>query len=131
MLKTDNYMAKKLLLHRGHSIECVSYGDWNDPADVCIECTDCGEVLVSAEDFISSASSEAVPRNELPEFIGQIIDIFEDFLEEKGINIENDEKNDRDDPESAAIIYGTDYGQLQSDIESTLIGWGIVKEEEI
>ena len=46
-----NYIYKKLLAHRGHHIVCVSYGDWNDPADVCIECEDCNEVLISAEDF--------------------------------------------------------------------------------
>lgn len=43
-------LREKLMAHRGHNIVCVSYGDWDDPADVCIECEDCCEVLVSAED---------------------------------------------------------------------------------
>lgn len=38
-------------------------------------------------------------KYEQPELIGQIISVFEDFLEEKGICIENAEK--KDDPESA------------------------------
>lgn len=261
MLDKDNRIAEKLMPHRGHTLECVSYGEWDDPADVCIECIDCNEVLVSAEDFneppaakkkfygyfFFAAEDEDMPdglelvdvththltlepveayrqnvadfqsqfddqeayvdkwgvihivtahedrpfayyfevieecwedvlgsmgqflddsenkdmpeavrkgfaalydiayakvfpeeskgegrigRDDLPEFVGQIIDIFEDFLEEKGIDIENDEKDERDDPESVAIIYGTDYGILQSAIEETLIGWGLTSPED-
>ena len=58
------------------------------------------------------------------EFIGQIIDIFEDFLEEKGIEIQNDEKEDSENP---AIIYGTDYGDLSDDIENMMVSWGVLK----
>jgi len=58
------------------------------------------------------------------EFVGQIIDIFEDFLETKGIDIHNDEKDQ--DPD-AAIIYGCDYGDLYQDIEELLVNWS---EEE-
>lgn len=50
-------MRSKLMRHRGHNLECVSYGDWSDPHDVCIECVDCNEVLVSAEDFESEGST--------------------------------------------------------------------------
>ena len=46
-----NWMAKKLLPHVGHDISCVTYGDSEDPSDVCIECDECGTVLVSASDF--------------------------------------------------------------------------------
>lgn len=45
----DSYLRKKLMPHRGHDIACVSYGDWDDPVDVCIECEDCGCVLISTE----------------------------------------------------------------------------------
>ncbi len=47
----NNWMAKKLLPHVGHDISCVTYGDSDDPDDICIECEDCCTVLVSAEDF--------------------------------------------------------------------------------
>ena len=47
----NNWMAQKLLPHVGHDISCVTYGDSEDPDDVCIECDECGTVLVSAEDF--------------------------------------------------------------------------------
>ena len=59
------------------------------------------------------------------EFIGQIVDIFEDFLEEKGINIPNDEREDN----NAAIIYGMDYGLLSEQIESTLRAWDLLEED--
>ena len=57
------------------------------------------------------------------EFIGQIIDGFEDFLESKGIDIPNPEKAESEGP---AILYGTDYGELQSYIENSLINWGLL-----
>lgn len=44
-------MREKLYPHVGHEIECVTYGDPDDPHDVCVECVSCGCVLVSAEDF--------------------------------------------------------------------------------
>ena len=56
------------------------------------------------------------------EFIGQIIDIFEDFLEEKGIDIPNDEKEEE---EYSAIIYGTDYGILQTNLEDMMEQWKV------
>ena len=34
--------------HRGHHVVIASYGDWDDPADICLECEDCGEVLLDA-----------------------------------------------------------------------------------
>lgn len=46
-----NYIKEKLLNHIGHNIVCVYYGNKEDPNDVCIECEDCNEVLISAEDY--------------------------------------------------------------------------------
>lgn len=65
-----------------------------------------------------------ITEKERLEFIGQIIDIFEDFLEEKGIEIQNDEKEDSENP---AIIYGTDYGDLSDSIENLMMSWGVLK----
>lgn len=53
----------------------------------------------------------------LRQYSACIIDIVEDFLEEHNINIENDEKQDSDNP---AIIYGTDYDALDQKITDTL-----------
>lgn len=57
------------------------------------------------------------------ETIGSVIDIFEDFLEEKGISIRNDE---RDEDPHAAIIYGTDYSILSDRIEALLVVLGVL-----
>lgn len=61
------------------------------------------------------------------ELIGCIVDIFEDFLEEKGVKIPNEE---RDENNSEAIIYGMDYGILSEQIESTLRAWDLIRDEE-
>ena len=68
----------------------------------------------------------AVDKNNTPEFLARIIDIFEDFLEEKGIDIDNPEKEDNDD---AAIIYGSDYGILQDRLKDLMKAWGIIRDE--
>lgn len=62
---------------------------------------------------------------EAPAFVGEIIDAFEDFLEDKGIDIQNPEK---EQSESPAILYGMDYGILQSAIEEILINWSLLPE---
>ena len=73
----------KLMRHRGHNVVCVSYGDWNNPADVCIECEDCNEVLISAEDFEISQPTKrqiCVLRDENdPEIIREVISICTDL----------------------------------------------------
>lgn len=44
-------MYERLRPHIGHKVVCSCYGDPDNPADICIECEDCYEVLVSAETF--------------------------------------------------------------------------------
>lgn len=65
------------------------------------------------------------PAEDTTEFIGQIIDIFEDFLDEKGIVIVNPER-DEDDEEMAANIYGSDYDRLSDEITDTLKRWNVI-----
>lgn len=64
-----------------------------------------------------------VQEHEKAEFLGQIIDIFEDFLEERGVMLDNPEGEEDDD---AAIIYGTDYGELQSQLEELMVNWRLM-----
>ena len=68
-----------------------------------------------------------VRNKDVPEFIGQIIDIFEDFLEEKNISIENSEKSESED--NPAIIYVTDYGSLRESLTSMMEAWNIIDKE--
>ncbi len=44
-------MYELLKKHIGHNIVCVAYGDVDNPDDICIECEDCNEVLISSESF--------------------------------------------------------------------------------
>ena len=67
-----------------------------------------------------------ISNEDTSEFLGRIIDIFEDFLEEKGINIDNPEKEEDDD---AAIIYGSDYGILQDRLTDLMKIWEIINDE--
>ena len=62
------------------------------------------------------------------EFTRDIIELFEDFLEEKGIEIPNDEKLEDED---ASNIYGTDYGYLQSGIEEILAWYKLTDEDDL
>lgn len=67
-------------------------------------------------------------NNELRvELLGQILDCFEDFLEEKGVEIWNDEKMESENP---AILYGTDYGNLEEEVASVLVNWGLLESKE-
>lgn len=67
-----------------------------------------------------------ISNEDTSEFLGRIIDIFEDFLEEKGIDIDNPEKEDNDD---ASIIYGSDYGILQDRLTDLMKAWRIINDE--
>ncbi len=62
------------------------------------------------------------------EFLGQMIDVVEDFLDDKGVEIENPDRDKEDD--NAAIIYGADYDALSAEFEGKLIGWGFLKKED-
>ena len=82
----------------------------------------------------SGSAATQVTNNDLPELVGQLIDIFEDFLSDKNIEIKNPEKEDAiadgEDPEEIAILYGTDYGEIQSRVEDTLIRWKLAEPWE-
>lgn len=58
------------------------------------------------------------------EFLHDIIDVFEGFLDDKGIVIDNPDKAQSEDP---ANIYGCDYGDLESEIECVLRRWEVLK----
>ncbi len=44
-----------LLAHRGHRVEIVTYGDPDEPADVCLEDMDTNEVILDAELYTLAA----------------------------------------------------------------------------
>lgn len=73
-----------------------------------------------------------VVKEDVPELIGQFIDLFEDFLDEKSIVIPNEERDeDKElDAENSANIYGSDYDTLSDGIEEILTRWGIIEERK-
>ena len=72
-------------------------------------------------------------QDNMQEFIYEIIEHFEEFLDAKGIELDNPEKQEAidndEDAESLANIYGTDYGWLQSEIESSLKFWELIPKD--
>lgn len=48
----------KLKKHRGHKVNIVSYGDRNNPEDICLECEDCEEVVLDAEIYTLCARED-------------------------------------------------------------------------
>lgn len=74
---------------------------------------------------------EKISSNDKAEFVGQIIDIFEDFLDERGIILDNPERDDSDSiPEETANIYGSDYGELQDALEEIIGKWSGEEKKE-
>lgn len=65
------------------------------------------------------------------EFAGQIIDMLEDYLEEKGITpemLQNEERNENDI--NAAIIFGNDYDIIADTIKKELKKHNLIKSED-
>lgn len=75
----------------------------------------------------------SMSHSERLETLACIIELFEDFLEARGIDIPNEDKDqaiaDGEDPDCISLIYGCDYGNLESDLESLLIRLGLLEEE--
>ena len=73
-----------------------------------------------------------VPEDQ-PDFFGEIIDVFEHFLEARGVSIPSSEKDKREnDPDwetNPYRIWGDDYYELRSDIESMLKSWSVSEKE--
>ena len=61
-----------------------------------------------------------VNKEDRSELLGQVIDVFEDFLCEKNINIFN--------PNGDANIYGNDYDHMRQKLNETLVNWGLLEK---
>lgn len=73
-----------------------------------------------------------ITPEEEAEFIGQLVDVFEDFLESKGISIENEERYEYEEiaaimdcnsEEGTAIIFGSDYNIIADGIHGIISAW--------
>lgn len=92
------------------------------------------ERRTTKSDILRSVLSSKLNLDTQQEFICEIIEHFENFLNMKGIELDNPEKQEAvdagEEEDSICNIYGTDYGWLQSDIEGSLKSWGLIKEGE-
>lgn len=87
-------MGKKLKPHIGHNLECVYYGDYDNPHDICIEDTDTNEVIISAEDYDAEEDDDATERTPLLASALQWINSkgeLVDFLESCELDLTDDE----------------------------------------
>lgn len=66
------------------------------------------------------------PHEERMAFLAEIVEVFEDFLDRRGIVIPNE---DKEQDEDASNIYGCDFAELSDGVEEVLIIHGLLKEE--
>lgn len=64
---------------------------------------------------------------QLIEICMDIIEAFEDFLDERGIVLENE---DKEEDEDASNIYGMDYAELEEAVGNILYAYNLVEEVE-
>ena len=100
-------------------IESLRDNPDQEPIDIIKEYHPDLSVRMNEDDDPPTKSADQVRL----ETIGSFIEAFEDFLDEKGIVIPNDEKDD--DPD-ASNIYGTDYGILSDRIEELLTRYDVL-----
>lgn len=70
-----------------------------------------------------------IKKEDKSEFIGQIMDIFEDFLDEYGIKLPKKEGEDGCDPDAPANLCGKAYDNLAEQLETFFHRWGVIKDE--
>lgn len=66
------------------------------------------------------------PHEERMELLASIVEVFEDFLDERGIVIPNE---DKEQDEDASNIYGYDFAELSDRVEEVLIDNGLLEQE--
>ena len=55
----DEILWNTLFKHMGHKVEIVAYGeDVHNPADVCLECVECNQVILDAEIYTICARED-------------------------------------------------------------------------
>lgn len=70
-----------------------------------------------------------IKKEDKSEFIGQIMDLFEDFLDEYGIKIPQKEGVDDYDPDTPVNLCEKAYDDLAEHLETFFHRWGVIKDE--
>lgn len=89
------------------------------PDEVTIWNADTEDLIKELEERGALNNVKPVQLDDEPEFIGRLIDIMEDFLCQKGVMIDNPER-DEDGDEDAAIISGSDYDALADEFRHVM-----------
>ena len=75
-----------------------------------------------------------VKMEERTELLAQIVKCFEDFLEERGIEVPtSQEEKRREDPDwehNDAVIYGLDFGEVMESVADVLVSWKLLEVEK-
>lgn len=104
----SNVIQEATIYFSGEDDECWKF--IYNPLKLCFE--EIGSrVIYDDEAFIEN-------KNKCSEFIGQIIDTFEDFLEERGVCFSSN---------SPVSIHGYNYDSLKYDLEDMMRNWRIIK----
>ena len=69
-----------------------------------------------------------VDMNDKAEFLGQIIDVFEDFLTEKDAVPFNDKPQEDNDPDNPVYIYGDDYYKIEDALRAIMERWKVINK---
>ena len=110
--------GQSIVIHR-YAQDDYSVWFTDNPNDDTSGCSVRGTMLDMLEEIAGEIPARKVTNDtERLETIGCFIDIFEDFLEDHGIDIPNEEKEQSEGP---CIIYGTHYGELSDRIEHLLM----------
>lgn len=70
-----------------------------------------------------------IGQNDKTELIGGIIDIFEDFLDKKGVTLKSPKKSYEMevDGDTNANIYGSDYDSISDSLKALLRNWKVIE----
>ena len=88
-----------------------------------------GTVMPIEAELVIRDTKNMTGQNDKTELIGGIIDIFEDFLDKKGVTLESPKKSDEMELDGGtnANIYGSDYDSVSDSLESLLRSWKVIE----
>lgn len=105
------------------------YAVWvtDDPTDELSGCSTRGTFLQILDEIRDELPQKERSHEWRLELLACIVDVFDDFLDEKGIDIPNEDKVE---DACASNIYGCDFAELSDRVEEVLINYGFLKEEQ-
>lgn len=88
-----------------------------------------GAVTPIEAELVIRDAKNMIGQNDKTELIGGIIDIFEDFLDKKGVTLEPPKKSYEMELDGCtnANIYGNDYDSISDSLEALLRSWKVIE----